>query len=133
LRPRILLLIEELRAEWRGLDGRIQALDHELTSAASEDDAARRLTEVPGIGPLTATALVAAVGTAGGFRGGRDLSAWLGLVPRQATTGGKPKLLGITKRGNKYLRYLLVHGARAVIGRLSEQATRLGRWLRSRP
>lgn len=130
LRPRILLLIEELRAEWRGLDGRIQALDHELTSAARQDQAARRLTEVPGIGPLTATALVAAVGTAEGFRGGRDLSAWLGLVPRQATTGGKPKLLGITKRGNKYLRYLLVHGARAVIGRLSEQTTRLGHWLR---
>lgn len=130
LRPRIHLLIEELQAEWRGLDGRIRALDHELTSAARQDQAARRLIEVPGIGPLTATALVAAVSTAEGFRGGRDFSAWLGLVPRQATTGGKPKLLGITKRGNKYLRYLLVHGARAVIGRLSEQTTRLGRWLR---
>jgi transposase len=130
LRPRIRLLIEEMRAEWRGLDERIEALDHELASAARQDQAARRLSEVPGIGPLTATALVAAVGTAEGFQGARDLSAWLGLVPRQATTGGKPRLLGITKRGNKYLRYLLVHGARSVMGRLSEQSTALGRWLR---
>jgi transposase len=80
---------------------------------------------------LNATALVAAVGNAATFARGRDLAAWLGLVPRQMTTGGKPRLMGITKRGNKYLRKLLVHGARAALPSLSASATPLGKWLTS--
>ncbi len=83
---------------------------------------------VPGIGALNATALVAAVGDGSAFRRGRDMAAWLGLVPRQATTGGKPRLLGISKRGNRYLRKNLVHGARAVLPYLAERDTPLGRW-----
>ena len=79
--------------------------------------AARRLITIPGIGVLNATALVAAVGDASAFRQGRDLSAWLGLVPKQHTTGGKPKLLGISKRGNKYMRTLFIIGARAVLAK----------------
>jgi len=78
---------------------------------------------------LNATALAAAVGNAASFARGRDLAAWLGLVPRQMTTGGKPRLMGISKRGNKYLRKLLVHGARAALPSLSASTTPLGKWL----
>jgi transposase len=82
------------------------------------------------VGVLNATALIAAIGTGATFARGRDLAAWLGLVPRQATTGGKPKLLGISKRGNKYLRKLLIHGARSAMPSLLTSATPLGAWLR---
>jgi transposase len=86
---------------------------------------------IPGIGALNATAFVAAVGEATTFARGRDLAAWLGLVPRQATTGGRPKLLGITKRGSKYLRKMLIQGARASMPVLRKSDTRLGAWLRA--
>ena len=75
---------------------------------------------IPGIGVLNATALVAAIGDGTTFARARDLGAWLGLVPRQHTTGGKPRLLGISKRGNKYLRTLLIHGARAALPSLAQ-------------
>ena len=110
LSDRIRALVAEIRAEWRQLDRRIDALNAEFAERARTDDAARRLTQIPGIGVLNATALVAALGDGTAFRRGRDLAAWLGLVPRQHTTGGKPKLLGITKRGNRYLRMLFIHG-----------------------
>jgi transposase len=97
---------------------------------ARNDPAARRLATIPGIGVLNATALVAAIGDGRTFSRGRDLSAWLGLVPRQASTGGKPKLLGITKRGSKYLRKLIIQGARAALPSLARTATPLGSWLR---
>ena len=129
LSPRVRSLIADMRAEWEALDRRIEAFDAEFAAQAKADDAARRLASIPGIGVLNATALAAAVGNAATFARGRDLAAWLGLVPRQATTGGKPRLLGITKRGNKYLRKLLVHGARAALPSLSASATPLGRWL----
>lgn len=98
---------------------------------AREDAAARRLTTIPGIGAINATALAAAVGDAGSFERGRDLAAWLGLTPRQASTGGKPKLLGISKRGNRYLRANLIHGAPAVLQRMIVAETPLGRWARA--
>jgi transposase len=79
---------------------------------------------------MIASALIAAVGKAEAFEHGRDLSAWLGLVPRQSTTGGKPKLLGISKRGNIYLRKLLIHGARAALPHVAERDTALGRWIK---
>jgi transposase len=79
---------------------------------------------------LNATALLAAIGNADAFARGRDLAAWLGLVPRQITTGGRPRLVGITKRGNKYLRKLLIHGARSALPSLATSATPLGDWLR---
>ncbi len=123
-------LIEDMRIEWRELDRRITALSDEFVVRAREDEMARRLTTIPGVGALNATALVAAIGTGATFRRGRDLAAWLGLVPRQATTGGKPRLLGITKRGNSYLRTLLIHGARAALPSLSAGATPIGGWLR---
>lgn len=113
LSPRMRLLVEDLRAEWRSLDGRIAAFDAEFVRMAREDEAARRLASIPGIGVINATALTAAVGDARSFGRGRDLAAWLGLTPRQATTGGKPRLLGISKRGNRYLRANLIHYLRA--------------------
>ena len=131
LSPRTRLLVEDQRAEWRELDRRIEAFDEEFAAEARTDEAARLLTTIPGIGPLNATALVAAVGRAETFGRGRDLAAWLGLVPRQMTTGGKPKLLGISKRGNVYLRKMLIHGARAALPTLSKGETPFGEWLRS--
>lgn len=129
LSPRVRSLLEDMRAELRDLCRRIERFDDEFAGQAKTDDAARRLATIPGIGVLNATALVAAVGNAATFSRGRDLAAWLGLVPRQMTTGGKPRLLGITKRGNKYLRKLLVHGARAALPSLSASTAPLGRWL----
>jgi len=129
LTSRIRSLLSDMRAEWRELDRRIEAFDREFLQSARTDDTTRRLATVPGIGPLNATALVAAVGDASAFGRGRDMAAWLGLVPRQATTGGKPRLLGISKRGNRYLRKNLIHGARAVLPRLAQTDTPLGRWV----
>jgi transposase len=130
LSPRIRQLIDDMRAQWCELDRRIAAFDAEFVAVARSDVTARRLSTIPGIGALNATALVAAVGNARSFARARDLAAWLGLVPRQATTGGRPKLLGITKRGNKYLRTLLIHGARAALPVLSTTGGSLGNWLR---
>jgi transposase len=147
LAPRLRRLIEDMREEWRSIDRRIKGLNDELTQRARNEEAAKRLTTIPrigvltatakrlttipGIGVLTATALIAAVGNARTFTRGRDLAAWLGLVPRQATTGGKPRLLRISKRGNGYLRMLLIHGARTALPGLAKKNTPLGRWLRA--
>jgi transposase len=130
LSPRVRMLVENMRAEWAELDRRIGAFDDEFAATAKKDATARRLATIPGIGVLNATALAAAIGNAATFARGRDLAAWLGLVPRQVTTGGKPRLLGISKRGNVYLRRLLIHGARAAMPSLLTTNTRLGAWLR---
>jgi transposase len=128
--PRVRLLLGDMLDQWRGLDRRVAALDDEFAAMARNDPAARRLATIPGVGVLNATALVAAIGDGRTFSRGRDLSAWLGLVPRQASTGGRPKLLGITKRGSKYLRKLIIQGARAALPGLSRMTTPLGSWLR---
>jgi len=130
LSPRICDLVADMQERWQRLDQRIANFDDEFTQQARTDEHARRLLTIPGIGALNATALVAAVGNARTFARGRDLAAWLGLVPRQATTGGKPHLLGITKRGSKYLRKMLIQGARAAMPTLRNSDTRLGAWLR---
>jgi transposase len=130
LSSRIRLLIEDMRAQWRDLDRRIAAFDAEFAATARSEEPARKLSTIPGIGVINATALVAAVGDARSFARGRDLAAWLGLVPRQATTGGRPRLLGITKRGNRYLRTLLIHGARAALPLLLKSDSPIGDWLR---
>ena len=117
----------------RGVDHQRQALPRaviEHDEDAHADEAARRLVSIPGVGPMTATALRAAVDDGSAFASARDLPAWLGLVPRQHTTGGKPKLLGISKRGNAYLRGLFIHGARAALASLSQVEDATGRWLR---
>jgi transposase len=130
LSPRGRALVDDMRAEGRELDRRIGAFDDEFAARARTDAAARRLATIPGIGVLNATALVAAIGTGDAVGRGRDLAAWLGLVPRQVSTGGKPRLLGISKRGNGYLRKMLIHGARAALRSLMQTQTLLGQWLR---
>ena len=128
LSARMRMLAVDMWAQWQELDRRIVTFESEFVSFAKENEDARRLTTIPGVGVITATALIAAIGKAEAFEHGRDLAAWLGLVPRQSTTGGKPRLQGISKRGNKYLRRLLIHGARAALPHIAERDTALGRW-----
>lgn len=108
-------LLAELKAEHDQLMDREQRLETQLKAWHGSNEQSQRLEEIPGIGVLTATALTATVTDGKGFRSGRQLAAYLGLVPRQDSTGGKVRLLGISKRGDNYLRSLLIHGARAVI------------------
>jgi transposase len=122
-------LLEDLREEWEGIDQRIKAYDDELAALTREDPQARRLATIPGIGAINATGLLAAVGDGSAFAKGRDLAAWLGLTPRQHSTGGKTKMLGISKRGNGYLRKQLIHGARAALPHLAAKPNALGAWL----
>ena len=131
LSPRMAFLLGDMRTRWEELDRRVAAFDAEFAAMARTDDRARRLTGIPGIGALNATALVAAVGNAATFGKGRDLAAWLGLVPRQFTTGGRPKLMGITKRGSRYLRKMLIQGARSAMPSLARSDTATGSWLRA--
>jgi transposase len=130
LGQRIRLLLDDMLDQWRALDSRIAALDDEFAEIARRDPAARRLATIPGVGVMNATALVAAIGDGRAFSRGRDLAAWMGLVPRQVTTGGRPRLLGITKRGSKYLRKLIIQGARSALPSLARTATPIGAWLR---
>lgn len=108
-------LIELLRGQLLGLNERIEAITKLIVQAISHDPVAQRLQTIPGIGPLSASALAASVGDVKSFKNGRSLAAWLGLVPGQHSSGGKAKLLGVSKRGDSYLRCLLVHGARSVL------------------
>jgi transposase len=118
----------DLNARIGELDQRILAYDRELEALARQSDAAKRLQQIPGIGPITATALEASVADARLFKNGRQFAAWLGLVPRQYTTGGHVRLGRITKRGDVYLRTLLIHGTRAVLSNTQGKPDRLSRW-----
>ncbi|WP_049832104.1 IS110 family transposase, partial [Bradyrhizobium japonicum] len=115
--------------ELRQLELRIAEVNREIEAIASQSDTARRLMTIPGIGPLAATALLAAAGSAPQFKKARDMAAWLGLVPREYSTGGKTKLLGISKRGNRYLRRMIIHGARSCVTHLDRSRYHLGAWL----
>ena len=108
----------------------ILAYDRELEQLARHSEAAQRLMSAPGIGAITATAVVASIADPGQFHNGRQLAAWLGLVPRQYSTGGKTRLGRITKQGDKYLRMLLIHGARSVLASLGDKQYRVSCWLR---
>ena len=127
LSPRMIMLVADARTQWAELDRRIAAFNAEFIRWTKENEDARRLATIPGVGATIASALIAAIGKAETFEHGRDLAAWLGLVPRQFITGGRPKLLGISKRGHKYLRRLLIHGARAALPYVAERDTSLGR------
>ncbi len=122
-------ILSTLFEEMAQLEERIATVTREIEAFASRDDIARRLMTIPGIGPLGATALIAAVGDGKQFKKARDLASWLGLVPRQHSTGGKPTLLGISKRGNPYIRRLLIHGARACMIHLKAMRDRFGEWI----
>jgi transposase len=113
----------------KALDERIEELDRDFEQIARQDPAAIRLQQVRGIGPLTATALLATVGDASQFASGREMAAWFGLKPKPSSSGGKERLLGISKRGDAYLRSLLVHGARAVTRTAQAKTDRLSTWV----
>jgi transposase len=122
-------LLTSRRAAWRQLDAELAELDGLLIAHVRADARCQRLMTIPGLGPVTATALVAAADDGQAFARARDLAAWLGLVPRQHSTGGRARLGGITKGGNRYLRTLLVHGARALRRSRQARGGRLGAWL----
>jgi transposase len=124
------VLLAQLGVELTQLNGRIAEMDAAIAQRAREDEACQRLTTIPGIAPVTATALIAAIGNGAAFRKGRDLAAWVGMVPRECSTGGKQKLLGISKRGNVYLRRLFVQGTRSVLQYHHKQAPALAAWLK---
>ncbi len=122
-------LLAQLKLELDQLASRIAEADCALEQTSRENEACQRLIAIPGIGPVTATALIAAIGNGAAFSKGREFSAWVGLVPREDSTGGKQRLLGISKRSNSYLRRLFVQGARAVMMHRTKQASGLALWL----
>lgn len=122
-------LLAELFEDLGQLEKRIAQITREIEGLAARDQTARRLMTVPGIGPLAATALLAAAGNGQQFRRARDMAAWLGLVPQQHSTGGRTQMLGISKRGNHYVRWLLIHGARSCVIHLDRTRDRLGTWI----
>src|SRR6266436_2333816 len=126
LTPRMRNLLALLWNEWKGLE---QQVNHEVELIASSDAACLRLRQIPGIGPLVATAIVASIGNGAAFHKGREFAAWMGLVPKQYSTGGKAKLSGLSKRGNRYLRKILIHGARAVVLRCKRERVSMGAWM----
>jgi len=122
-------LIDRLGTQLKDLDQQVDELDAQIQAWHRASEASRRLAEIPGIGPITASALVATVGDATNFENGRQMAAWLGLVPKQHSSGGKQTLLGISKRGDSYVRTLLIHGARAVIRVADRKANHPDSWL----
>jgi transposase len=123
-------LFNDMAEELASLDSRLDQLDRQLMATCKTNETCRRLSQLPGVGPVIATALVAAVDDGRHFRSGRELAAWIGLVPRQYTTGGKPRLGGIGRRANHYLRRQMIHGARAVMFRLAKHDDRRSQWLK---
>ncbi len=130
LSPRMVRIIEALATDWRRLDERIGEVSAEIETLARKDHGCERLMTVPGIGPIISTATVATIGTGDMFAKGRDFGAWLGMVPKQISTGGRPILGKISKRGNKYLRTLFVQAARVVlVKRVSWERYGLKAWI----
>jgi len=129
LTPTFRELLQLLYEELVHVDERIQRFDRLIAAEARQDERCQRLLTIPGIGVLIASALVAAIGDGRQFNNARELAAWLGLVPRQSTTGGQIRLLGISKRGDTYLRALLIHGARAVLRTAAKKTDRRSRWV----
>jgi transposase len=127
LSPRLVRLIADLMEDWRHLEERIAVVSAEIEALAAQDEHCQRLMSVPGVGPIISSAVVAAIGTGAGFKQGRDFGAWLGLVPKQESTGDRTILGKISKRGNKYLRTLFVQAAHIVLVRRPHGA-RLGLW-----
>jgi transposase len=124
-------VLDELYDDLRALHRRVLAYDRQINAFVRDDPRAKRLTEVPGIGPITASAIVASIGNGRDFRNGRQFAAWLGLTPRQYSTGGVPRLGRISKHGDSYLRTLLVHGARSELMYTSSRTDRKSAWAES--
>lgn len=130
-RQQLPIIMAKLPPSLVGMDERIAVLDREIEQIAATDERCRRLLTIPGVGPLSATALIAAIDDIETFKNGRELAAWLGLVPRQSSTGGKDSLLGISKRGDVYVRQLLIHGARSVLRFVDKKTDTRSRWAQS--
>ena len=130
LPPRLIGLLERLQAHFKYLDEQIGQIERELMRQLQEDERSQRLLEIPGIGPITASVLASELGDARQFVSARQFAASVGLVPRQYSTGGKATLLGISKRGDKNLRRLLVQYARTVMLHIERRTDRLGTWVR---
>ena len=128
LTPRARALFRELYDELVELEGKIIYIERKINQIFRASESCQRLAQIIGVGPLTSTALVAAVADARVFRNGRHMAAWMGLVPRQHSTGGKARLLGISKRGDRYLRTLLIHGARSALRVMNSKADSRSRW-----
>lgn len=122
-------LFAELAERLAALDERIAHYDRQIRQLHGASPQSRKLEQIRGVGPLIATAILASVGDARAFKNGRQFAAWIGLVPRQHSSGGKPRLLGISKRGDQYLRMLLVHGARAVVTQAARRSDKLSQWI----
>src|SRR5450755_2786986 len=120
--------LQEMAERLRFLDQRMAAYDDRIERVFKQDEHCKRLAKIEGVGPLVATAVVAAVGNASEFKSGRELSAWLGLVPRQHSSGNRSLLLGISKRGDRYLRTIMIHGARAALLRVDRKTDQRSRW-----
>ena len=130
LSPRMIRIIGDLIDDWKYLDERIERVTDEIEALARADEGCQRLITVPGIGPIISSAMVAAIGNGAAFAKGRDFAAWLGLVPKQMSTGDRTILGRITKRGNRYLRMLFIQGARAILLRPTSWAKHsFGLWL----
>ena len=122
-------LMRELQVEMAELDQQITSYDRRIREIFRNSEQCQRLGKIEGIGPVTATALIAAVGDRTCFRNGRQFAAWLGLVPKQRSSGGRARLFGISKRGDRYLRTLMIHGARAALGRAGGKQDPRSLWL----
>ncbi len=129
LTPLFRELLNDLYQELIHLDKRIASIERKLAAICAQNEDCRRLLSIPGIGLLTGTALIAAIGDIKAFKSGRELAAWLGLVPKQYSTGGKSTLLGISKRGDSYLRTLLIHGGRSVSRVAHRHQDSRNRWI----
>jgi transposase IS116/IS110/IS902 family protein len=132
----MLRVIEDLAGDWRRLDERIDALSDEIMTLARQDKGCERLMTVPGIGPIISSAMVAAIGSGDAFSKGRDFGAWLGLVPKQMSTGDRTILGSISKRGNRYLRTLFVQAAWVVLVKIKPEGWErygLKSWIESPP
>jgi transposase len=126
LRPALLEQIEQVRT----LTDQVKSLERQIGAWQRRAEDCQRIAAIPGVGLLTATAAVATIGDARSFRSGREFAAFLGLVPRQSGTGGRVKLLGISKRGDRYLRTLLIHGARTVLSWQRRPGRQIDPWLK---
>jgi len=121
--------MRELQEELVELDRRVASYDRRIREIFRHSEPCQRLGKIEGIGPITATALIAAVGDRTCFKNGRQFAAWLGLVPKQRSSGGRARLFGISKRGDRYIRTLMIHGARAVLGRARGKRDPRSLWL----
>ena len=122
-------LFKDLFDELKSLSGKIKQYNQKIESICKSHPVCRRISTVPGVGPITATAMVAAISDPYVFKNGRQVSAWLGLVPRQSSSGGKDRLLGISKRGDNYLRKILIHGGRSCVLQAKREENKRNNWI----